>query len=337
MANLRPQSTKAVLSYNKESTYGTAVIDANITKMYDLIDPGLAEMTSEQLDDSVLIKGHEFASDPNYNITLSRDATIPLKFPCNAEICGWLFAFGLGTYGVSGAGPYIHTITPQDGTTSDQLPSTSIVQLIQGDTATYQKLKGVCVEEIKLAVQNRGRVDVTGTLFSDGSLTASAGFAIPGSKETVTPIHGTGATFATADAPSAVVDKSSALRGWDFTWKNNLDRADARGMISTGLYLPSLRFGSRSCSLTVKIQGNKGDQYWTDWFANTTKNVEITLVQGADIIKIAMPRCIITNIKDTFDGIRNVNEITYRVLTTTTSSKFPCTVTITNTIAAYLL
>jgi len=325
------------LSYNKESAYGTAVLDANIGRLFDLVEPGLAEVAIEMLSDDALIKGHEFPNDINYNIQVARDVTIPFSFHASPELAGALMALALGTYSASGAGPYVHTITALDGTSSDQLPSTSLVQVVQGDTATYKKYKGACVNEFKLSVQNRGRVGMSGSFFTDGSAADAAAFSIPSSKEPVTPLHGTGATFGTANSGSGVVDASASLRSWDFTWNNNLDRADNRGQVAAGINLTTLRFGGRSMSMVVKVQGNKGDAYWTDWQANTLKNVEVQCVSGSYSIKIAIPRCLITNVKDSFDGIRNVNEVTYKPFATTTTSKTPITVTVTSQVAAYLL
>src|SRR5687767_6452169 len=138
---LRPQNAFLVLPIAvKEAAYSTAVADGSITSMFALSEPSLSETMLEWEDDADEIKGHEFPADLTKRTELFRDTTIPAVFPASTEIAGLLFAQALGALTTTGAGdPYTHTITAQDGRTSDQLPSISLVQGIRGQTATYKK------------------------------------------------------------------------------------------------------------------------------------------------------------------------------------------------------
>lgn len=336
MANLRPQSNFAVVPFTKESAYGSAIANASVDQLFDLAEPTIVDTTQEYTFDNTMIKNNEFNVDTAYNAIISNDATIPLSFWASPEIAGLLFGQALGVIGTSGSGTFTHAITAITGSTSDQLASITAVVGTRGDTSSYYKYKGCVPNEVKLAVDGRGRIGLSATYFSDGSISQQTGFTIPASKATVTPLFGKDVTFGIANAGSSVVSALTLLRGFEFTWNNNLSREDNRGMIAAGVDLTSLRFGDRSCSLMIKIQSNKGDAYHTRYTAKTLSNIEVACVSGSKSITIAIPRCIISGYKDSFDGIRNVAELTITPFTTTTSTHTPCTITVVNAVSAYL-
>ena len=340
MANLRPQSNIVALTYTKEAAYGTAVADGSITKLYDLMEPTLAEVSQEMTYDEEMIKGHEFPIDTAYNVITSNDVTIPLSFWASPEICGLLFAAALGS--ISTSGPvstiYTHTITAMATTTTDQPASLSLVEAVKGETSTYKKYKGVIPNEVKLSCENRGRISVTASCFSDGNIGDASAFSLPSTKETINPLFGKDAVFAISDAGGSPATQATVLRGFEFTWNNNLSREDNRAMINAGVDLTSLRLGAaRNCTLTCKIQGSKSSQYFTDWRAKTLKFVKITMASGTKSVIIDINRCLITDVKDSFDGIRNVLEVTFKPYTTTTSTVTPVTITVANLLTGYML
>lgn len=335
MANLRPQSNFLAVPYTKEAAYGTAIANGSIDKLFDLVEPVVVDTTQEYTFDNQMIKDNEFNVDTAYNAIISNDATLPMSFWASPELAALVFGQALGVIGSSAGPPYTHTITAITGSTSDQLASISALVGTRGDTNTYYKYAGCVPNEAKLSVDGRGRVGLTATYFSDGSVSQQTSFTIP-AKATVTPLFGKDSTFGIANAGTSVSSASTLLRGFEFTWNNNLSREDNRGMITAGVNLTTLRFGDRSCQLMLKIQSNKGDAYHTRFTAKTLSNIEVSCVSGATSILISIPRCLITGYKDSFDGIRNVAELTITPYTTTTSTHTPCTITIVNTIAAYL-
>lgn len=335
MSILRPQSNFMALSYTKEVAYGTATANGSIDKLFDLVEPAIADVTQEYTFDNTMIKNNEFNVDTAYNAIINNDATLPLSFWASSEIAGLLLGQALGSISTSGVGPYTHTITAITGSTSDQLASLSIVVGTRGDTNTYYKYKGCVPNEVKLAVDGRGRIGLTASYFTDGNLSQQTGFTIP-AKATVTPMFGKDSTFAIANSGSSAVSASTLLRSFEFTWNNNLSREDNRGMITAGVDLTGLRFGERSMSLMVKIQSQKGDSYWDRWRNKTLSNIEVSCVSGSTSLLISVPRCYITGYKDSWDGIRNVAELTITPYTTTTSTHTPCTITVVNGVSAYL-
>jgi hypothetical protein len=338
---LRPQNNFVVFPIAvKEAAYGTAVADGSITAMYPLAEPSLAEITKERVYDAEQIKGHEFAADNTQMTELWTDVTIPFAFPASTELAGFLYSAALGAHSVTGAGdPWTHTVTAQDGRTSDQLPSFSLVQGVRGQTASYKKYKGCVVNEVKFSCENRGRCMLNATIFSDGSAADASAFSVPGSMAATTPLFGKTAAFKIVDAGGGLVDNSSLLQSFDITWNGNLSREDAHSLIVAGTNLTVLRFGAREITATVKIWGSKGDAFFTtDFLTNVLKYVQLSVTNTAnDSITFDFNRCIIESAKDTFDGIRNVIELTIKPFTITSGGISPVTITVITGVAAYLV
>ena len=337
-ALLRPQLTKLTLSYVKEAAYGTEVVDGSVTKRFDFLQPNLADLTQEAVNDSDIIKGHEFQRDDVYNILINQDITKPFEFVASAELLGLILSMAHGTVVAAGSGPYTHTITALNAATTDQLPSISMAETINGDTATYWKYKGVVVNDYMISCENRGRITCSGSFITDGSQTAKTSFSIPASPETTNPMSGKDALFKWANAGSGVVDQSSLLRGFKIGWNNNVDKGDARGQIGTGTaYLGCARFGNRQPTLTVKVWGNHGDAFHTDFVARTLKIVEITLAgPNSTSVVFTFTRCKLMSAKPGFDGIRNTLDLEFEFYSTTTTTVTPVSIVATNSIAAYL-
>lgn len=335
---LRPQGTFAIFAHTpKEAAYGTAVADASITKWYALSEPAGAEVTKELIFDEDLIKNNEFAQDYSYMVELWRDATLPIALPATSEASGFIWAAALGTINTTGAGPYTHTITALNTATSDQLASTSIIVGNRAQTATFKKYKGCIPNEVKLSVENRGRVMLNTTWFTDGTEADASAFAVPTSLSTQTPFYGKNATFKMADAGSGLTDFTSLLRGFDITWNNNLSREDAHGQIAAGLNLTQLRYGQRTLTCTIKIWGSKGDAFYSSDFLNgTLKDIELKCINGSDDITFNLDRCVVMNVKDTYDNIRNVLELEIKPFTITAAGTSPIQVVVNNTIPVYL-
>ncbi|MDP4272615.1 MAG: hypothetical protein Q8909_21205, partial [Bacteroidota bacterium] len=153
-------------------------------------------------------------------------------------------------------------------------------------------------------------------------------------------LRGIQADFKTGYYGSAgsVTSKKSILMSAEFGINNNLDVADGRLMLaSAGIYLSSLRFGNRAVTLTVRVQGHQGDEFWQDYNADAIKQVELRLdVSASRYMIISIPKCKIASIKQSFNGIRDMNEITYKAFYETAESS-PFIVTIRNGVADYLL
>jgi len=336
----RPQCNKFETSFTKETAYGTAVADGSINKRYDPQEPIILGLTKTKVDDADRIKGHEFPTDPtNKDIIIARDIEIPFSFDSSVEILGILGATFFGADVVSGTMPnFVHTLKIADLCVLDQFPSMSAVLGLTGDTASFLTTKGVLVNELRIVLDSQGFLTVSGTFFTDGSLTVTAGHVFQTTEHPVDYIVGTEADFLTADAGAGVVSKKSLLRGFELSMTNNLDVGDARSNVAAaGVNLGSLRVGNREFSLTVTVEGHQGDEFWLDMDSDQEKDVQLKVTKNANReLDVNINSCKIENITTRFDGIRDVADLEYKMFYHTATAS-PIEFIVRNGDAAYLI
>jgi len=343
----RPQCTRFFASYYVETAYGQAFNDSAITKFFAPNDPVLFDIPQTREDDADIIKGHEFPSDVDADVIVAQDVSAPVTFRGYLNILGWMFSLISGTDSVVNSAPnYTHTFKIQDACTNDQPPSTNVVATFASDTASYYKFKGVCLGELKISIDKPGVAIVTGTLIGDGTVTADNTFVPPTTITNTNVVSGVdigsafGGDFEQGPYGGAYTSYKSLFMGADFTINNALDIADGRlNFAANAKYLGSLRFGKRTVSLVVKVQGHQGDLFWVAFLAKTSLMVRLTAAPSATrSIVIEIAKCTIQSIKESFNGIRDQNEITYKAYYETTGSiNSPWVVTIKNGDTAYLL
>lgn len=338
---IRPQCARIVMSHHKESSYGTTLLDANINKLYEPEEPIIPELGVTYEDDADLIKGHEFPKFAELLIQTEQNVTIPLNFPASCTVLGILSVMALGNLATSGGGSdFSHVIKMLDPCTTDQLPSASWVLLLVGDADATYRVKGVVINELRIAMNGVKELLVTGSAISDGHLDPST-VTIPGSTAHADFLTGGMCDFLIGDEGGSLTSKKSVLRSFEFTINNNLDTADGRSnpAIATK-YLQSLRFGNRAVSMVVTVEGHRtstAGSFFQDFVNQTFKDVQITVTKSATrSLDIRLKRCVCTGFVESFDGIRDVVQLTYRAFYVEADAS-PVIVTIENGISAYLV
>jgi hypothetical protein len=87
-------------------------------------------------------------------------------------------------------------------------------------------------------MENQSWLTVSGTAFSDGTLTDQAAFVWPTTSAAVNIINGTQSDFLTVnEGGSPEVSKKAKLRGFEIAINNNLDLADGRSNIANASLL----------------------------------------------------------------------------------------------------
>jgi hypothetical protein len=335
----RPQCLKLCASYYVESSYGVAFNNSAITKLFNPNEPALFELSQTREDDSSTIKGHEFAIDPDADVITAQDAASTINFRAYLNVLGWLCSLITGTDTVVASAPnYTHTFKIQDACVNDQAPSTNLVTMFTGDTASYYKWTGACLNEFKLTVDKAGVANVSAQFQTDGKVTVVNTFSVPATITSADPIAGVNADFLMGPYGGALVSKKSAFMGADFTINNGLDVADGRANIAANtIYLGSLRLGNRAVTFNVKMNSHQGDEYWQAYIAKTKLDIQLTLtISATRSIDIRIKKATIGSIKPSFSGIRDTSEITFKAYYEAAESS-PWVITIINGDSAYLV
>lgn len=337
---IRPQCSRMAMTFFKETTYGSGVPTGNINKLYEPNEPIIIELTQERIDDAETIKGHEFPLNTDLDIVVAQNISLPFAFPGTASVIGVLSAFTLGTDVVSGSTPnYVHTHKMGDLCVVDQLPSSAWILGLVGDPASIFKVKGVVINELTIVMDSPGRLTVSGTAMTDGTMTNEPSYVFPTISAANDPLLGSTGDFLWADySITPLVSKKAKFRGFDFAINNNLDLADGRSNIATaGKFLSSLRTGNRAITLTIRVEGHQGDEFWNEFIDEAVKDVQITVTASPDrMIDIRMKRCKVATAAQSFDGIRDVLELTFKPFYVVADAT-PIIVTVKNGDAAYLL
>ena len=344
---VRPQCNRIAVSFNDESAYGSVIADASIMKRINPREPVILTPSQERTYNESIIKGTEFATDPeNRAILVSQDIDIPFTFDAGLSTLGWCIALAFGgimTTAVPTTVPpaalaYRHEFWAADLCMATQYPSTSLVLGFIGALESNLLVKGVLINELRIAISEPGIIELSGTIFTDGTMTKKMAFVFPMDEmnvpsEFLTNLH---CDFLIADKGSADVTVNGIaktasvgrkLRGFELGINNNLDREDARGQLTTrALTLSSLNPGDREYTLSVTVEGHQGDELWEDWITNKAKSIELTAIKtpvvamgvdmgmGGRLMRIRANDTVIENITDIgFDGIRDRYTLNFKL------------------------
>lgn len=197
----RPQCNAIAMTFTSEAAYGTAVSNGNIDKRFDPQEPIILGLTKTKVDDADRIKGHEFPTNPAAkDIIIARDIEIPFSFDASVELLGLMAALFFGADSVAGSTPnFTHTFKAANLCTIDQFPSMSWFLGLIGDTASFIKVKGILINELRLVLDSQGFLTLSGTAMSDGSLNPDSAYVFPTTEHPVDYIVGTEADFLSID------------------------------------------------------------------------------------------------------------------------------------------
>ena len=352
---LRPQCNRLAVSINDESAYGilpmTGVVPNQVVDDAKLVlaikkrinprEPVFMNPSVTRVGNESIIKGSEFATDPaNRTVKTAQDIDIPFTVDGGLSTLGWCLAlaFGLDFFpeNVSVAGQadtYRHNFFASDLCVGDQFPSTALVLGFAGTDESQLLVKGAILNELRIALTERGFLEVSGTLFTDGTVTDKpVGFdfaplaLLDQPDEFLTNLQMDFLTANVEDPRIPLVSQKGKLRGFELTINNNLDRDDARGQLTSGeATLGLLRTGDREITLSVSVEGHQGDANWNDFVADMSvpKDVQIRVEKTAPIVAtglggrlldIRARNTLIDSLEDIgFDGIRSRFRLGYKL------------------------
>jgi len=338
----RPQCERVVSSNSAETAYGTAIADGSLTEMFSLVDNVLPDRSQDIVDDTDLLKGHEFREDANAYEVLFDNINIPMNnVPASAEFLAWLFASALGdvtSTEISASGDFDHEIKLMDICADGaQLPSRTLGLLWSGSSTVNTKYKGCVVNTLTLRITDRGRVTVDVQFITDGDEASGSGISVPASFVTTSYYFGKDTDYKEDDfdTPGGLASLGTVLAGFEMTINNNLlvDEAKTVNFQTQGL-LPKLEYGDREISCTVTLQGDETSQPYVDAEAQTMKIIQTELLgptlsggNDADCI-ILFPKCLWNVTTRQFDGSTRTYTLNHNLFFDSTEAS-PITINVT--------
>ncbi len=342
-----PQCNRLITALTDETAYGTATVDGSLITMYHLVDPVLSEPSMDVIDDTDLIKGHEFLSDPNaYKILFQNQRLTLSNIPANSEFLGWLFARALGSVvsaDIAASGDFLHTIKVLDKcAVGDQLPSATITIGWSGTLAVNRTYKGCVIESFTLRINQKGRVIVDCVIVTDGSEADGVAVTIPAAFASTSFYFGFDSILEYEDFGTGLVVETTKFRGFELTYNNNLLIDEAKDKtFATQTVLPELRMGDRVIEASLTLLGDEESTEYADALSTQRKLVQVTVggVQlsggnDADLV-ILIPQAQWQLTAKGFDGSRRTITVAHKMYLDSVEGS-PLTLKVTNRDTAIL-
>lgn len=300
-------------SLKKETAYNTAVTDMNLTKAMLFKGPDMIDRSDPAVDtdENEFGLGHEFGTRQNL---MKWDAKGKRSVKATAEFLGWVGSFGLGAVVTTqpnvAMNPtvYQHVMTPLASTVSKQLPSTSIVEKIDG--LREAKYTGVVINDFMLSGSGVEFVNLETNWMGSGKIITSA-LAIPAlSLGNMLWTHSV--KMEIGDYGGSFTDYSPDLYEWQVKFNNNLlgDEGYFPGSNYqvtddplSGAIRGRLEYNRRQCELTFKLRSTT-DQVLQDLEDNKKLKFKLSLI--GEVITAGQP--------EIYSGIIELPHMKYQIV-----------------------
>ena len=281
-----PICERIVTSLSKETTYGAAIADGSLTKMFNIINPDMPEISQDIIDDRAFLKGHEFLQDPNAYKILFQNVQFSLTgIPLSAEFCGWLIASAMGkvvSTQIGATTDYTHVAKIQDRCNSDQLPSRTLGLLWAGSKAVNKKYAGAVVDSFTIRINEKSYVTCDVSFITDGTENDGKAITVPATFHSTNFWYGLDSELKYADftdPATTLVDQTAKIASIEITYNNNLLVDEAKMQtLATDTKLPELRMGDRTIEISLTLYVNETDQAYIDALSAKRKAIQVTLV-----------------------------------------------------------
>ncbi len=269
-----------VLSPNKQLAYGTAIATASMTRRQKFDGSAIAELRQTRYSDKGMAgRGTEFATQ---GLITGWDSAFSLKADLDDWLAGFLLAFAMGKDVITGAGPYLHTISFDESTT--QAPSASIY--LQDTNDVCWTLIDMGISDLTITIPARGPISVDVSFIGTGHWTDGVIGALP-ALATSNYLLGSDCVFSIGPH-GATVSKLGRHMSTTIKISTGVTNHTAPGL---GLYGAFPRTGLRKISFQTTIAATSADDVRTIFNSNTTQEVNWTTTSGTSILNLDIPYC----------------------------------------------
>lgn len=274
----QPQRIRSmVIGPKKQTTYGTALLDASLTHRLRP-DPNMFSKFSKEFvsDKDRVGKAHPW---PTFRTEIARDMRIGGQIEAYGFAAAWACAFLFSKVTTTGAGPYTHTFVFEQSTI--QAPVTGIY--IEDTADLKYKINDLALTSLSFSGSERGPIAMAFEMigsgrYTDGSMTLPA---LP----TVAWLLGSD-TDILIGAPGAAASIKERVRGWQVSLTSGINPHRAPG---GGMYSSMHKIGIQGATLSLKIAAKSVDDLRSLFVANTLQEVKINTTTGAEQLNITFP------------------------------------------------
>ena len=305
-----------LFSTKKESAYGTALADANLSRRVTAARVEVGKQTKlfrSDLDRAG--KGHEFATELEET---ARDLRRSSTFDASSLTLAWVAAFALGKVATSQPNPggnptaYDHLFTFADPAVSKHAPTTTVYEELTADLK--RRLVSLACNDFALTGRAREPVELRAAWIGSG---ATSDGAYAGSLPALTPqsfFLGADADilFGPQGAPVSIKDR---VLDWSVSVTQNLE-AELGYYPGSGKFRGRLWYGPRRVSATLTLFAKQTDDLLTLFLNDTVRELRVSLAgdligPGPEIHRalVVLPAVRVTALDDAVEG----NHVVYRV------------------------
>jgi hypothetical protein len=284
-----------VLGSKKQTTYGTALLDASLTKRVRFDGGDFFTLSKEFYSDSEKAgKGHNW---PTQRQETMRSSAGQLNFDLDDYKAAWLGAFFFGNVATVGAGPYTHTFTFL--TATNIFPVTSVYLEDTADLKT--KWADLAINSLEISGTATGPIRARAGLLGSGKFTdgAMGGAGIPALQ--ASPIYLLGSdTDILIGAPAGAASIKERIRSWGAKYEQEIivHRAPGGGKVGTFTKVMKQR-----ASWQLVIAAKDVDDVRTLLINDTIQELQINTNSGAAAqLNLKFPGAYVTAAQIGVDG-----------------------------------
>jgi hypothetical protein len=270
-----------VLSSNKQAAYGTAIATASMTRRQKFDGSAIGELKQTRYSDKALAgKGTEFATQ---GLITAWDSSFSLKADLDDWLAGLLLALAMGKDVITGAGPYLHTISFDETTT--QAAAASIY--LQDTNDVCWTLIDMGISDLTITIPARGPISVQASFIGTGHWVDGVIAALPVLPASYAYLLGSDVVFSIG-VHGATASKVGRHMSSTIKISTGVTNHTAPGL---GLYGAFPRTGLRKVSFQSTIAATSADDVRTLFDNNTLQEVNWTGTSGTSILNLDIPYC----------------------------------------------
>lgn len=326
------RSIKGALSLvKKESAFGTAIADADLTSMVKMTEINFAEIDTEYRTDEDEINGYAGATEHEVE---AKRGMLARKFKGSVEVIAAFVIWALGRLTTTGVGPYTHTVKFPEICTLNPTSFSMVEGLdCSGSTGTFWLYKGMVVDSFSIEIDGKNAVVFTVNCKTDGSETAKAAFVFPTTYAAVNRLLGSHLVLKCG--PAGTENLSSIFRKLKITVNCGIVEPPN---ISAGVNVAEYQYGEKNPDLQIEfsVKGDKSHALYGYYQANTTVILDALLERTAAALSVKL-RCSQgkLKVKQVKEGMETRLDCVYMPQWNATDGG-PGVFTIINSVATYL-